>query len=517
MTLPNTDKDRFEKHEYSVRIRNKLTRIIIASTLVAVTLLSTWFVYLRYETFKTQMSSEFTTISHIIADRATAALVFEDTQSLQENLNSLALHHEIILGCIYSKRDRLLVQYSRHPSTHQCPNRSREQGSGFAKNAFQSLSDVTLIDEHVGRILVRASTGELYREILTTIVSTLLLGGLAILAALLFARHVQRNISDPLVDLQKLAIKVTEEKDYTLRAVKRDANEIGALVDAFNAMLATISQQNQIISQHAETLEHTVHERTRELEAAIKELEAFSYSVSHDLKAPLRSIRGFSELILEDYGRQLPDQGKHYLSRIIKNSDKMMRLVISLLELSRISRVELQRQTYSPNRMILNLLHDLKLHHPERSFSYKVLDGMLITGDEKMIESIFSNLISNAFKYSATRSHTHIEVGMREKQGMQWYFVRDEGIGFDSSEAERIFQPFCRLHAGEEFEGSGIGLATVARIVERHEGRIWAESTPGKGTSVYFSLYCQRHDCAEPIAPSAELISARKAGNSKTL
>jgi signal transduction histidine kinase len=472
-----------------MRIRNKLTTIIILSTLLAVTLLSSWFVYLRYDSFKTQMSSEFDTITRIIANRITAALVFEDRGSLQENLDSLALHREILLGCIYSPHEKLLTRYARDTRQQDCPANSVGQSPGFADGTFQSLENVELSGEHLGRILVRASTSELDREIMTTLLSTGFLAGLAIIASLFFARHVQRSISDPLTELQDIANKVTLEQDFSLRARKHDENEIGALVDAFNTMLATISRQNQLIGEHTETLERTVAERTQELAATVSELEAFNYSVSHDLKAPLRSIRGFSELLLEDFGASLAPQAQNYLQRVLHNSERMMGLIMSLLELSRISRKELDRQTFALNRMLSALVNELKAQYPERTTSVSIQDNMFITGDEQLIEVIFSNLLGNAFKYSAPKSETRIEIGMTTLHGSPCYFVRDNGIGFDNAQAEQIFQPFSRLHPPEEFEGSGIGLATVARIVSRHRGRIWADSTPGMGSTIYFILF----------------------------
>lgn len=485
--MPRRHADR----QSNLSLRTKLTLIILLSTVIAVSLLSSWFIYLRYDSFKEKTSSEFNTITHIIADRITAALVFEDRQSLKETLDSLALHHLIELGCIYSRNDELLTEFSRRPDTMHCPPSAQGQATGFMEEAYVVTQPVILMDENLGRILVRASTAPLQSEITTTLMSSAILATLALLTAMLFARHVKRTVSDPLLELESIAHKITALQDYTLRANKHSNNEVGELVDAFNTMLATISRQNRIISEHAETLEHTVQVRTQELAATIKELEAFSYSVSHDLKAPLRSIRGFSEILIEDYSSDMDEQARNFLHRIQSNSDRMMTLISSLLELSRVSRKEIDKQTFKLNPIIRHLVHDLKQQHAERKLFIWIQEDMLITGDEKLLEVVYANLIGNAFKYTKNKDETRIEIGMTLHQGQTCFFVRDNGAGFDNRYAEQIFQPFSRLHSAEQFEGSGIGLATVARIISRHQGLIWADSKPGEGTTIYFKLFCQ--------------------------
>lgn len=487
----------------TLSLRTKLTIIILLSTIIAVTLLSSWFIYLRYDSFRATTSAEFNTITRIISDRATAALTFEDRQSLKENIDSLALHKDIELGCIYSRADELLAEFSRTPDQTHCPTKSKGHATGFVESAYLVAEPVFLNDEYLGRILVRASTQQLRSEILTAVLSSLILATFAILASLLFARHVQRTISDPLLELESIAHKITAHQDYSLRASTSGDNEIGELVDAFNTMLATIARQNRIIGEHTETLERTVEERTRELAATIKELEAFSYSVSHDLKAPLRSIRGFSEILIEDFSAEMHPQARNFLHRIQHNSDKMMALISSLLELSRASRKEIDKQTFKLNPLIRHLVHDLKQQHAERKLLIWIQDDMLITGDEKLLEVVYANLIGNAFKYTQHKDETRIEIGVTQHEGLPCYFVRDNGVGFDNKDAEQIFLPFSRLHSAEQFEGSGIGLATVARIISRHQGAIWADSRPSQGTTIYFKLFSQTPTLTSSSSQSA--------------
>jgi len=473
----------------TLSLRTKLTLIILLSTIIAVLLPSSWFVYLRYDSYRATASAEFNSITRIISDRATAALTFEDRQSLKENINSLALHKDIELGCIYSRADELLAGFSRAPENTQCPPTSKGHTTGFVESAYLVAEPVFLNGEYLGRILVRASTQQLRSDIITTVLSSLILATFAIFASALFARHLQKTISDPLLELESIAHKITAHQDYSLRASSSNENEIGELVDAFNTMLGTIARQNRIISEHTETLERTVDERTRELAATIKELEAFSYSVSHDLKAPLRSIRGFSEILVEDYSAGMDPKARNFLNRIQHNSDRMMSLIGSLLELSRASRREIDKQTFKLNPMIRHLVHDLKQQHAERKLLVWIQDDMLITGDEKLLEVVFANLLGNAFKYTQHRDETRIEIGVTQHEGLPCYFVRDNGIGFDNKDAAQIFQPFTRLHSADQFDGSGIGLATVARIISRHQGAIWADSRPNQGTTIYFKLF----------------------------
>ncbi|MGB2981697.1 MAG: ATP-binding protein, partial [Candidatus Zixiibacteriota bacterium] len=225
-----------------------------------------------------------------------------------------------------------------------------------------------------------------------------------------------------------------------------------------------------------------------ELAAANKELEAFSYSASHDLRAPLRTIDGFSRALLEDYPDKLDETGKDYLQRVRSATERMGQLIDDLLNLSLTMRREMRREEANLSHLASTVAADLQGTIPERQVEFVVQDEVLAHGDARLLRELLENLLGNAWKFTAKNSHPRIEFGITEKEGEEVYFVRDNGVGFDMTYADKLFVPFQRLHSDSEFSGNGIGLALVSRIINRHGGRIWAEGEVDKGASFYFTL-----------------------------
>jgi light-regulated signal transduction histidine kinase (bacteriophytochrome) len=236
-------------------------------------------------------------------------------------------------------------------------------------------------------------------------------------------------------------------------------------------------------------LEHRVVERTAQLESANRELEAFAYSVSHDLRAPLRSIEGFGQALEEDYAAHLDDQGMDYLQRIRSASQRMGLLIDDLLKLSRLTRGEVHRQKLDLTAMALRLLEELRRADPDRMVDYSVAEKLTAQGDERLLSAVLENLLGNAWKFTSRRKEAKIEFSfVVTPQGERAFFVKDNGAGFNNNYADKLFHAFQRLHTVQEFPGNGIGLATVQRIVHRHGGRVWAEGEPEKGATFYFTL-----------------------------
>jgi PAS domain S-box-containing protein len=234
-------------------------------------------------------------------------------------------------------------------------------------------------------------------------------------------------------------------------------------------------------------LERRVRERTGELEAANAEMEAFSYSVSHDLRAPLRAIDGFSQALTEDCAPQL-GPAADYLRRIRAATRKMAELIDGLLDLSRVSRAEMRSQTVDLSAMARQSAESLQRSAPERRVKWVIADGLTTRGDPRLLRAIVDNLLGNAWKFTGGKGAARIEFGVTDHSDGPAYFVADDGAGFDMAYADKLFRPFQRLHSEREFEGTGIGLATVKRVIHRHGGRIWAEAGAGRGATFFFTL-----------------------------
>ncbi len=273
--------------------------------------------------------------------------------------------------------------------------------------------------------------------------------------------------------------------EYWSHPIEKEGEPFGAVVTFLD-----ISQRKQAekeLENYQEHLEELVVERTSELDRINQELEAFSYSVSHDLRAPLRSIDGFSFALIEDYADVLDDAGKNYLQRVRTASQRMSVLIDDLLQLSRVTRSNFQQEPVSLSELAEETVKRLKQSEPERRIRVDIEAGIDAYGDPHLLSILFDNLIGNAWKYTSTTADPHIRFGTREINGETAYFVEDNGVGFNMEYADKLFSAFQRLH-GNEFEGTGVGLATAARIVRRHSGRIWAESQPAQGATFLFTL-----------------------------
>jgi signal transduction histidine kinase len=245
------------------------------------------------------------------------------------------------------------------------------------------------------------------------------------------------------------------------------------------------------LSEATDRLEIAVAERTQELVLVNKELEAFSYSVSHDLRAPLRGIDGFSQILIEDYHDKLDNEGKKYLGFIRSGVQKMGILIDDLINLSRLTRAEFKKEKFDISLISAGIIKDLKHQEPERVVEFINFPSHFIQGDAGLIRAALQNLISNSWKYSHTQNIAKIELGKIIKDGHETFYIKDNGVGFDMRFYDKLFQPFQRLHPKDQFDGTGIGLATVARIIRRHNGTIWAESELGLGSTFYFTLGTQ--------------------------
>ena len=268
----------------------------------------------------------------------------------------------------------------------------------------------------------------------------------------------------------------------------KDAN--GKVVQWFgtNTDVETLKQAEEKVAMMNAELEQRVIERTTQLESANRELEAFSYSVSHDLRAPLRAVDGFSQAVVEDYSALLPDEGKRYLQTIRSSAQRMGALIDDLLAFSRLSRLPLNKQQINTGGLVRDVLADLSASYGNRPIEFKTGDLLACEGDPMLLKQVWLNLIANAVKYTGKRNPAMVEIGSRLQNGRPVYFICDNGTGFDMRYAGKLFGVFQRLHRAEDYEGTGVGLAIVQRIIHRHGGRVWADAAVDRGATFSFTL-----------------------------
>jgi signal transduction histidine kinase/FixJ family two-component response regulator len=288
-----------------------------------------------------------------------------------------------------------------------------------------------------------------------------------------------------------LNVNATERRrPFSLGEVKALSILAGIAASALqNACLyAQVEKGERELREINQELESRVKERTAQLESALKELEAFSYSVSHDLRAPLRAIDGFSRILQEEFAAELPGQARHWLDRVLENAGQMDRLIDDLLSFSRLSRQPLKTQCVNPVDLVNQVLENLGPEINERRVEIRVAELPACEADPVLLRQVFQNLLSNAVKYSRKRKLAEIDVGFVDEDGSRAYFVKDNGVGFDMRYAGKLFGVFQRLHTADEYEGTGVGLAIVQRIVHRHGGQVWARAKVDKGATFFFTL-----------------------------
>jgi PAS domain S-box-containing protein len=298
-----------------------------------------------------------------------------------------------------------------------------------------------------------------------------------------------------ILDKDGTTVIATIAQGHDITARKRAEAEVRSLFETSERsrsdLLSILEDQKRAeeeIQKLNAGLETRVVERTSQLEAANKELEAFSYSVSHDLRAPLRAIDGFSRIVVEEYAKKLDAEGNRLLNVICANTKKMDELITDLLNLSRVSRGEMKVIRVDMVKLAKSTYSEAASPDVQQQYEFSVEPLPEAYCDPALVRQVWTNLISNAIKFTATKDVRRIEIGSRTEDGMNIYFVKDSGVGFDPQYASKLFGVFQRLHKSEDFEGTGIGLAIVQRIIHRHGGKVWAEGKVGEGATFYFSL-----------------------------
>lgn len=492
-------------------IRRKLIVVIAMGSAIVLLLANGALFVLDALAYRTDLQERLESVAEVAGRNSTAAIEFNDPATATELLASLETQPDVRWAAIYDGDRALFAQYTSEPALAPPPS-PPDRSVAFSREGVAIARPIILDGRRIGTVSVLGGLDGLYARLFRRVLTVGLVLAAALLTALLVAQRLQRVISEPILRLARVARAVSAERNYSLRASAGTHDEVGLLVGSFNDMLAQIERRDAELLAAKETLEQRVEDRTARLQQELRErqraeqelakrneelvqtnreLDDFAYIASHDLKEPLRGIHNYSQFLLEDYADRLDAEGRGKLRTLIRLSRRMETLIDSLLHYSRLGRGDLTFTTVDVNELLVEVLDLHAVTLREKRVDVRIPRPLpVVRADRDRLGEVLANLITNAVKYN-DKEEPWIEIGTVEAGSPNGatFYVRDNGIGIQERHLDTVFRIFKRLHSRDEFGGgTGAGLTIVRKIIDRHQGRVWIESAPGTGTTVFFTL-----------------------------
>jgi len=430
--------------------------------------------------------------AQIIGANSVSALTFDDPASAAATLQGLDRSPDVVSAALTTNDGAIFANYGPPDDVILSGKHTlaKDETEHHWLNGRRLLLAHRIVFQgsSLGVVYISATLNEIGQRARHYLLIAGLILLLCMLAALLISAFSRKLVAQPIASLAETARSISREHDYSVRAEEStDSVEMSVLTEAFNDMLQQIQQSESALRKSRDELELRVEERTSELKAANHELEAFSYTVAHDLRNPLDSITGLAYL-LAGASSQLDPNSREMVLRLQDSTKNMSALIDDLLNFARASTAPVKRDQVNLTAIALRIAGDLRSSEPTRNVDFVIAELPTVEADAGLMRIVMDNLLRNAWKYTSHHTRACIEFGAQVRGTHTTYFVRDDGAGFDPARAAEIFQPFHRLHSKSEFPGTGIGLATVQRILTRHGGEIWAEGAVAKGAAFYFTL-----------------------------
>ncbi len=494
-----------------ITIKNKLTAIIMLTSVTALLIGLSAFITWEYFDTKENMLASLSTHAAIIADNTKAAVVYENADDAREILSALRAAPSIIHARISTKDNDTLAIFNKDPNdTSLHLLQIKDVLYSLTHYSLNMKKNILLDNEKIGTIYLKSDLSEIKRGVTRTATIGSAIAAIIIFATFLVSSKLQKIISGPILSLAGVAKDVSENKDYSTRALKNNNDEVGQLIDAFNEMLYEIQERDLELTHLNEKLELRVKERTADLMNANKKLENlnkeleetvekliaanieladFAHIAAHDLRAPLRAIGSLAGMIVEDYKDRLDEQGQKKLNLLIQRTERMSELINGILKYSEVGRFSNVKEQVDLNQVVEEVISSIS---PPENIEIKVENKLpTIISEKTRLLQLFHNLLSNAIKYT-DKPQGLIKIGCVEENDFWKFYVSDNGAGIEEKYYEKIFKIFQTLSRRDEVESTGIGLTMVKKIIEMCNGQIWVESKLGHGSTFFFTLPKQK-------------------------